>query len=187
MKELTVRVKGIAPCIMHNGQMADPLNKYAKAMKEISGKRKKSDEDHADMARIEFEAALYTDKDGYPAWPGVNIERMMIDAAKKVKLGTMFKSAIMVDGMYRLEQPLGKSVDVLFEKARLTVPVKVSQATVMRTRPVFHDWACEFKILYNEELVNQRDLEQVLDIAGTQIGLSTWRPRYGRFVVESVK
>ena len=40
--------------IMHNGQTADPLNPFSKAMKEISGKRKKTDTDYEAMANIEF-------------------------------------------------------------------------------------------------------------------------------------
>jgi hypothetical protein len=37
-KAYRVTIEGTAPIIMHNGQTADPLNQYAKAIKQISGK-----------------------------------------------------------------------------------------------------------------------------------------------------
>ena len=40
--------------LLHNGQMANPLNKWAKLMKQISSKRAKTDADYEEMARIEF-------------------------------------------------------------------------------------------------------------------------------------
>jgi len=48
--------------IMHNGQTADPLNPFSKAMKEISSKRKKTDTDYEAMANIEYRAGLYLNK-----------------------------------------------------------------------------------------------------------------------------
>jgi hypothetical protein len=38
-KTLTYKLTSSAPLIMHNGQTADPLNKWAKALKQISSKR----------------------------------------------------------------------------------------------------------------------------------------------------
>ena len=50
--------------IMHNGQTCDPMNKFARAIKEISGKRKKTDEDYAEMGRLEWIAGLYVNEEG---------------------------------------------------------------------------------------------------------------------------
>ena len=41
-KVMLLTIIGTAPLVMHNGQTADPLNKYAKMLKAISGKRKKT-------------------------------------------------------------------------------------------------------------------------------------------------
>jgi hypothetical protein len=45
-KLLSLTIVGTAPLLMHNGQTADPLNKYAKMLKSVSGKRKKTEADH---------------------------------------------------------------------------------------------------------------------------------------------
>jgi len=43
---------------MHNGQLADPMNRFTKAIKEITGKRKKSDSDHMEISHLEFLGSL---------------------------------------------------------------------------------------------------------------------------------
>ena len=52
MKEQKFRITGnIVPMISHNSQLANPLNRYSKAMKALTGKRKKTDQDIEDIAR----------------------------------------------------------------------------------------------------------------------------------------
>ena len=40
---LTYKITGDAPLIMHNGDLANPLSKAAKALKQVTGKKKKTD------------------------------------------------------------------------------------------------------------------------------------------------
>ncbi|HQN01879.1 MAG TPA: hypothetical protein PLL36_12415 [Candidatus Hydrogenedentes bacterium] len=127
MKELTVKIRGISPCIQHNGQMCDPLNPYTKEMKEVSGKRKKTDDDYAAMARIEWEAGLYLDKQERVVWPGINLERMILDAAKKVKLGVLVKSALIVPSDAILEADYPKDLEKRFESCRISSKVRVGR------------------------------------------------------------
>ena len=87
-KTLTTRVVGVAPLLMHNGQTADPLNKFAKAMKEIAGKRKKTEADLVELARIEYLAGLYMGPNG-PVIPSVMLEAAITEGAKKAKNGKL--------------------------------------------------------------------------------------------------
>lgn len=59
IETMKLRLTGIAPLLMHDNKAANPLNPYAKAMKALTGKRKKTDDDLAEIARIEWEAGLY--------------------------------------------------------------------------------------------------------------------------------
>src|SRR5688572_8352761 len=95
-KPLEFHIVGVAPLLMHNGQLADPLNKWAKAMKKITAKRKKTDEDYEELSRLEFEGGLYLDDDLAPCIPGINLEGCLVDGAKKSKLGEQFKAAVMI-------------------------------------------------------------------------------------------
>ena len=60
--EMKINLRGISPIIMHCGQTADPLNQFSKAMKKLSAKRNKTDDDLAILSGIEWWAGLYLDR-----------------------------------------------------------------------------------------------------------------------------
>jgi len=185
-KKLKVTLVGITPTIQHNGQLANPLNKWSKAMKEISGKRKKTDADFEELAKIEFFGALYLDSDGRPCWPGETIEAMLISAAKKSREGPQAKTGIICDGNFAIKYSGPTDPEKLWadERFRLTVPVRVQSSRIMRTRPIFREWSLPIEISYLEDVVNERTVRDWCNTAGQLIGLSDWRPKYGRFSVE---
>ena len=187
MNKATVSIKGITPCIMHNGQTASPLNPFAKRMKEISGKRKKTDEDYEAMAKVELEAAFYLDEQGRPCWPGENIEALFIGGAKKLKMGPMAKSGFLCEGLWPIIHGGPKHYKQIMEDMNYIDArgVRVQSSRVIRTRPIFRDWALKFEVWFNAEIIDVSTVRQIFDICGEQIGLSDFRPKYGRFVVES--
>ena len=95
-RTLKVEIVGTAPLIMHNGQTADPLNRYAKAMAEISGKRSKTEADLEQMAWLDFIGSLYMGTDG-PVVPGRLIEAAIVEGAKKSKLGKLATAGVIVE------------------------------------------------------------------------------------------
>jgi hypothetical protein len=181
------RLVGIAPLIVHNGQTRDPLNQFAKALKKVSSKRNKTDADHEEMARIEWYASLYI-HEGRPCIPGDNWERMLLDAAKRRKLGKEIPAATYCPGFSLIEYKGPATVDELWadERFRITKPVKVKQAAVMRTRAIFEEWACTMEIKYDPEMIDLQTLHELMKIASESIGAGDWRPKFGRFTVEPV-
>jgi hypothetical protein len=186
--QVTLKITGTSPLIVHNGQLADPLNKISKAMKAVTGKRKKVDADYEEMARLEFLGGLYL-KDQRPIIPGVALEAMMINAAKKQRKGGDFKSGILIDDNPFIEYDGPTKPDDLWadERFRIVAGVKVGTSRVMRTRPMFSDWSLQFTVNFIEELINKRDIMEVAHIAGWQIGLCEWRPKFGRFTAQAVE
>lgn len=189
MQKLTFKVKGVAALLLHNGRTANPMDPYAKAMKEISGKRKKTDSDYEKLSDLELEAGLYFDDDGKIYFPALNIEQAIIGGAKKSSLGKEFLKAIAVDGVgmylkngrqYTKEQVMSN------EKYRYLTNVRVKQSRIVRTRPRFDEWNGEFDVLYNENLLNQDQVVGAVIAAGDEVGFGDWRPRFGRFEVEEV-
>ena len=83
--------------IMHNGQTANPLNPFSKAMKEISGKRKKTDSDYEAMSNIEYKAGLYVDAKNNVIIPSRVLESVLAEGAKKSKEGKLALSGMFVD------------------------------------------------------------------------------------------
>lgn len=183
---LKLRLNGLSPLLMHNGQLADPLNPFTKQLKAVTGKRKKTDEDHEEIARIEWHASLYTDDDGRLAMPGENIEACLIDGAKKSKLGKQSKSSVFIDGTPVVEYGGRKKAADLWGDAqyRDIRGVKVGMARTMRCRPIFRQWSIDVDVKYNPDLIDRSDVLKSMCDAGQQCGLGDFRPKFGRFEVE---
>lgn len=96
MKTHEFRFESVSPLLQHDDKMANPFNDYTKRMKAISSKRKKTDDDLMEMARIEWMASLYhTERKGY-YMKAECIEAAMLAAAKDKKLGKAFQAAVSV-------------------------------------------------------------------------------------------
>ena len=49
---------------------------------------------------------------------------------------------------------------------------------------MFKQWSLPLKILFLPNLLERENVIEFLHIAGVQIGLGDWRPKYGRFIVK---
>jgi hypothetical protein len=193
MANLTLRLVGQSDLILHNGQTADPRNQYAKALKVVSAKRKKTDADLDQMSLIEFIAGWYI-KNGKAVIPDHVLEAALIAGAKKTKRGVIAKTALFVDTPATLNfdgAPSEFTEDSLRElheagKHTLVSAVKVGTAKVMRTRPIVTNWSADVQITYDEDFLNKTDVLEIAKDAGRQAGIGDWRPKYGRFTVQEV-
>jgi hypothetical protein len=187
LQKLKVTIRGVSPFLSHNGQTADPLNAFSKQLKAVTSKRKKTDEDYAEMSRIEWHAGLYVNADGYVVLPATLMESCLVEGAKKSKLGKAFKSAVFIDADSLMKIGTTKKAAELWEDARYrdVRGVRVGTSRVMRTRPIFHNWEADVEIMFDDEQVNQADVEQALNDAGSKCGVGDFRPRFGRFDVVS--
>jgi hypothetical protein len=179
------RITGVAPLILHNGQLADPLNYFNKEMKRISGKRHKTEADLAQLARLEWHGSLYLEG-GKVCLPGEVLEAHLVEAAKKVKKGAQAKADLFCDGMFLLDYDGPGDLETMWadEAFRVTALVRVQRSRIVRTRPMFRRWSLSFEVLYNPSQLNLEEIAGFVRIGGEQIGLGDWRPRFGRYVME---
>lgn len=185
--DLILKVTGTVPLIMHNAQLSDPLNQFSKALKELTSKRIKTDDDLAEMAKREWLGGLYYDNELGPYIPGPNIQRSLLDAARMHKRGKSVERGVFVTTnenalMYAGSRSAGVLVED--ENFRLRASVKVGQQRVMRCRPMFRDWSLTAEIYVDETQLDLADFRSIADNAGKFIGLGDWRPTYGRFVAQ---
>ena len=188
LESMTVRLEGIAPLLMNNSQMADPLNDFSKkiaAIRAISSK-KRTDEDLAEMLRLQWYGGLYVDDEGHPCIPGENLEQMLVEGGKKFRKGPQFKAAVLVDGNIRVEYSGPQTPDALwkdsnFRKVSMVPTGKSGRAQVCY--PMFSEWAIEFTIEYDAEQINGDDIVNAMEAQGKRGGLGAWRPKHGRFKV----
>jgi hypothetical protein len=185
-ERLSFQLRGVSPLLMHNGQLADPLNPHAKAMKAISGKRKKTEADFAHLAKLEWFGSLYLHK-GEPCLPGELIEAGLIVAAKRMRRGEQAKAGIVSDGFFALEYDGPRDPDALWAdgRFRFSTGVKVQRNRVIRTRPRFDEWATTVEVDYLPDQLNPGELADMMTVFGQAIGIGDWRPRFGRFEVDA--
>jgi hypothetical protein len=191
LNQVTITLRGASPLLCHNGQTADPRNSYAKAMKAVSGKRKKTDADYDEMARLEWLAGLYR-ADGDIVLPDYVLESAFVNGAKKSKRGPQAKSGLFFTEHASLEfegKPAAiteESLAQLFEAGAHvhTIGVKVGMSRVMRTRPIFRNWSAAAVVHYDPDVIDRRDLEEIAHDAGRLVGVGDWRPKFGRFTAE---
>jgi hypothetical protein len=184
---LSFQLTGKSPLILHNGQMADPLNAWAKALKGISKKRAKTDADYEKMAEIEFLASLYLNKQRQIILPDFMVEAALIGGAKKHKLGSVAKCGLFATSHSRLEfDGMDLSPDELYQRRDnvFTVACRVSTSKVMRTRFKVDEWSAKISLEYDDDLLDAAQVEDIVDIAGRQVAIGTWRPKHGRFFAE---
>ena len=184
-----VSIKGVSPMLMHNSQLANPLNEWTVKIKEITKKHasKKTDSDLMEVLRLEFQGGLYHDDEIGPFIPGVNIEGAIRDAARTSRQGKAVESGVVIDqDKIRLNYQGPRDRNGLFSDKRF-VDIRAAKlqkaATVMRTRARFDQWDAEFEVMAINELVSIGDVERFLRAAGMVKGIGDYRPKFGRFVV----
>ncbi len=182
----TVSIRGKSPLLMHNGSLANPTNPIVKAMKAITGNRKKTDEQYEQLARLEFRGGLYLNQAGKVIVPSAVIEGSIRDGAKKSKLGKQFASAVMVNDDALLDYGEDLTPDEMFERGDFVsmMAVRVEKNRIMRTRPIFHGWRLSFEVTWDSEQINASNLRKAIEDAGNMVGICDYRPKFGRFEIE---
>lgn len=177
--------------LMHNGQLVDPLNKYTVAIKEIVSKgcRKMTEADHLQRDRLEWEGSLYWSKEHGPVIPSDNIERCIQLGAQKSRLGKDVSAAVFcqepeVPLQYKGPRELNQLMNDPRFMLRKAIVVGNHQR-IMRIRPMFPTgWNITFSLEFDDTIISEKNLVKAMVDAGALIGLSDWRPKFGRFTVD---
>lgn len=175
-----------APLIMHNGDLANPLNPLVQQMKKLSGKRNKTPADLEQLAKHEFIGSLYISEDLGIVLPAEVIESCLNGGARKFKEGMLAKSGMYISNNAKLifdgaQEPEAMWIDGRFTFQKMVV---IQRNRVLRTRPLFETWSANVEVNYEPSIVDLSSIEKWFVPAGQIVGLCDWRPRYGRFEAE---
>jgi len=184
MQQIDFNIRGVAPMIHHNAQLSDPLNEWVKKIQAYTSKRKKTIEDHEEIARLEWFGSLYLNESG-PVVPASNLERMLRDAAAKSKLGKQVQAGLLVleDAPVIYKGPKDPTKMWDSQKFFTRASCKIGQQRVIRTRPSWDDWELKFIVQFDESMLDENKIRDFVSLAGRVCGLGDWRPKYGRFEV----
>lgn len=198
IQKVGLQIVGIGPLIMHNIQLANPLNKYSKALKKLTGKRQKTEADILELARLEWEGGLYL-HEGEVVMPGVNIYAGLIMGGKKSKRGVKIKSGTNIREDFCPLSYEGQKIkvanngeipnselDKFYTLYNFQSMVVVQGKRLLRTRPCFQKWSFGCTVDFDDNVIEEDEIIKVAEDAGLLVGLGDWRPRYGRFMVEKI-
>jgi len=189
MEALKVKITGIAPMLMHSDKLSNPLDPATKAHKEMTSKRKKTDEDLMDIAKSEWMSSLYWDDSMGVYMPVQNVRKSLIEGARQNKLGKHIeRGVVFMDSKLPLEYPGLRDREKMFDDGNFVDArtVVVSRSRLVRYRPIFHEWSFEAEVIFDESVIDKRDILMCWANGGRLIGLGDFRPMYGRYEVEEV-
>lgn len=172
---------------MHNVQLADPDNYWAKQIAKLTGKRKKTEDDRKEISRLEWLGSLYQEE-GRIIYPTANVRMCFRDTAKATRRGKDIVRAL---------NPIAQSVPLVFkdddktadelwsdEKYRDITLVAVRGRTP-RTRPRFNPWMVRVEWLLLPNLLDFDAFKDIAKMAGIIEGLGDNRVNsYGRFDID---
>lgn len=190
MKRLNFSLIGDTPLIMHADTMVDPFHPLTREKKKLTSKKaNKTEDDLRRIDAIEFQAGLYMHETLGPVIPGANIDRMIVDAAKRTKNGSKAKMGLQAaEDYFPLQYAGPRDSESLASEPRFQFrkSIKQGMSRIMRVRPWFHDWKLDIAVDYDEKIFDRDDILSFMTTAGQYVGLCDWRPRYGRFTIGKV-
>ena len=179
VQTIIIKLEGKTPLLMASDRASDPLSNDAQWLSQISAKRKKTNEDFAELARREFLVALYTEA-GKVIYPIDNVHACLYSAARKRKEGPVFMAGLRVsDVELHYDGPRNPNELWEIESFRDRRSVRVGQNKIFRTRPKFAEWRMTITALLDTEYADIFNLEEWVAIAGRQIGIGDYRPQKG--------
>ena len=185
MKKIHVTLVGRNTLMMHSPKTVNPLHPLAIQLKQYTSKRKKTEEDLQIISDLEWEAGLYYEEGIGLHIPMECIKATLESGAKFNKMGKDVNRYCLYEGGYA-SFDIGEKFDL--EEARKQPrfrdvrPVNVMRAKVVRSRPRFNVWRCEFNMMYEEDKIDLAVIERAFENAGAYVGLCEGRNMgYGRF------
>lgn len=184
------RIEGTS-LIMANGRMMDPRDPYVREFAKTKNKnaREKTDSDIEEERRIQFQGSLwFDDETGLgPVLPSETIQALVRDGAKKAKLGKAAEAgSFPVEDYYRLDYDGPRTREELWADDRFPFFSNTKRGVIC-TRAKFRNWSCTFTLEVDEDVIAIEKVENALRACGKLVGVGSWKPRHGRFVVTEFK
>lgn len=177
-QEIKVEIQGISPLLFNRFLESDIIGK---SKRKAGAESEKIIEDKLYI----LEGKIYT--------PSTHILGSLINAAKNFQIKGKGKS--------NYSRLVGSSVEVkedaIIHKYQGWVAWRISAVNPMTkgrmivTRPRMEKWAFEFTLVLRDESIGIETIKEILDYAGSYVGIGDWRPekkgKFGKFIVTEFK
>lgn len=180
---------GTRPLLMHNVQLASPMNPFAKKLAQLNRAKpssKRTDEDRMDIAAVEWEGGLYYDAVVGPYVPATWVFKTILEGARLGRRGQLIEGGLsVVEMVHPLIYSGPRDVAGLWGNGESEFvdfrTVRVGQAKVDRCRPIFNKWAFEAQLLIDPSVLDVAVLADIAAISGRLKGIGDYRQQFGRF------
>jgi hypothetical protein len=176
LKRIEVTIEGLSELIVHRWS-----DKAVQMIKDKQQKKAKQAKEARDP-EAEYNASFYHDADGDFAFPCSGIKSCMVDACSYADGITK----VSCRGAFHI---IGDYAKIKGKEYMREDMVRIGMGTAdIRYRGAFPEWSISFQIEYNENVISQEQIANLLDLAGYSVGLAEWRPQkngsFGRFRIK---
>jgi hypothetical protein len=188
METIKFRVEGKEELLMANPRTVDPFDPYTILKKQITAKRKKTDEDQLDLRRLDVESKIYWDDS-----IGVYVPATWVSAAlagnswmrAKIRKAEVRSAVFPVDRRIKLNYEKSNCVKSIKDISGnpffvKTMLLKQGQVKIAKCAPVFHEWSFETSLNFDKAIIDRSTLTELLAYAAMYGGFGDFRPTYGR-------
>ena len=187
MKKLTFTLVGNNEIRLNNPQTSDPLNVYAKKMAELNAIRKKDEPTIIQQRLVDVESKLYWDNELHVYVPSSWImEAIAKESFAQVKLAkAKMRSSVFISGTkiklnYDGMETVNEKKDITHnERFKVSQIIKQGMTRIVKTFPQFTGWSMDIEIIFNEDIIAERSLRSILDVAAKYNGFGDFRPTFG--------
>lgn len=173
-KKISATIQGLSPLLMHAFPMV-PIEAF----------EKKTIAEQAEYAA--YRIPIKNGSKGELCIPGICVQRALVNGATYSK-GKGRASLQKAAAACLLATPehlgLGRA-DYDIDSRPVVVPA--TKGRVMRHRPRIDEWKVSFDLEYDDTLLSAKQVRQIVDDTGRNVGLLDFRPEkkgpFGRFVV----
>ena len=173
MSKIDVSINGLAPLLQHRFPDAEQIEDKVSKRSGVPNREK------------ELEQALYKLPTGEIYQLNSHIEGALVKAAKNFKIsgkrGKSYKDLINCAVFVTPEAIIHKNQKYVADRRAVVMPS--TRGRVIRTRPRFDEWELDFQIEINDDQLPVEVVKQILDYAGSSVGIGDYRPKFGRFIV----
>lgn len=138
-------------------------------------------------------SGLYIGRDGKPMIPQPNVLRCIVDGGRFFKAGKKqitTKEESLLYGCLDIEEaeiPIKHKQPWKVDTRAVVIPA--TKGRILAHRAMFDDWELTFVAALDTSIIGEKLFREIVDAAGTRIGLGVFRPAkkgpYGRFVVKN--
>lgn len=184
--ELRVTLTGTRPLLMHNGRLANPIDPWTRRLREVTSRRRKTDEDLAEQIHVEARGGCWDTSDGLLGVPSAALWSSLHEAAKFFRRGADVERALVTDDLVMPLAIDGAKVsadDWVTDFEHIDVrPARLRGQRVLRARAIIPaGWQSTHCFELLTDVMDARDLDPIVERAGRLVGVGDWRPMHGTY------